>query len=150
AAPSAGALLADMGADVIKVEHVTGDPVRGLMRQPRMPDGSTPVIDYCFQADNRGKRGIAIRPDHPEGTSILHDLVASVDVFLCNLLPHRQQRFGLDAPTLLGVNPHLVHGTVSGYGLRGPDALRPGFDVTTFFGRGAVLDALTEPGSVPP
>ena len=143
-------MLADLGADVVKVEPVAGDPVRGLMRQPRMADGTPPLIDYCFQADNRGKRGIAVRLDHPEGAAIVSGLVARSEVFLCNLLPHRQERFGLDAPSLHRVNPALVHATVTGYGLNGPDALRPGFDVTTYFGRGAVLEALTEPGQVPP
>jgi crotonobetainyl-CoA:carnitine CoA-transferase CaiB-like acyl-CoA transferase len=149
AAPSAGAMLADLGADVIKVEPLKGDVVRGLSRQPKPPEGS-PEIDYSFTADNRGKRSIAIAVDQPEGAGIVRRLVADADIFLCNLLPHRQERYGLDPDTLLGLNPRLVHATLTGYGTNGPDALRPGYDVTAFFGRGAITDTGIEPGGEAP
>lgn len=149
AAPSAGAVLADMGADVVKVEPLTGDAVRGMSRQPKLPEGA-PAIDYSFQMDNRGKRSVAIAIDRPEGAAVVRNLVAGADIFLCNLLPHRQQRYGLDPETLLATRPGLVHATLTGYGIQGPDATRPGFDVTTFFGRGAITDSMTEPGGVAP
>jgi crotonobetainyl-CoA:carnitine CoA-transferase CaiB-like acyl-CoA transferase len=149
AAPSAGAILADMGADVVKVEPLTGDAVRGLIRPPKVPDDA-PEIDYSFTVDNRGKRSVAVAIDRPEGGEVVRRLVGSADVFLCNLLPHRQQRYGLDAETLLAGNPRLVHATLTGYGIGGPDEDRPGFDVTTFFGRGAITDSMTEPGGVAP
>lgn len=149
AAPSAGAILADMGADVIKVEPPRGDPVRGLIRPPRIPEGM-PKIDYSFQIDNRGKRSVAIAIDQPEGSGLVRRLVGDAQIFLCNLLPTRQQRYGLDADTLFGVNPRLVHATLTGYGVSGPDADRPGYDVTAFFGRGAITDSLTEPGGTAP
>ena len=149
AAPSAGAVLADFGADVVKVEPLRGDSWRGMTRPPKSSDG-TPNLDFGFQIDNRGKRSVAIALDLPEGAELVRRLVAGVEVFLCNLLPHRQQRYGLDWPTLRAVNPRLVHATFTGYGMTGPDVLRPGYDVTAFFGRGAVLDAMTEPGAVTP
>ncbi len=149
AAPGAAAILADMGADVVKVEPLTGDAVRGLIRPPRVPDGA-PDIDYSFTVDNRGKRSVAIAFDEPAGADVMHRLVAGADVFLCNLLPHRQARYGLDPESLLAENPRLVHATLTGYGINGPDAQRPGFDVTTFFGRGSVTDSMTEPGGVAP
>jgi crotonobetainyl-CoA:carnitine CoA-transferase CaiB-like acyl-CoA transferase len=149
AAPSAGAMLADLGADVIKVEPLKGDVVRGLSRQPKAPAGS-PEIDYSFTADNRGKRSIAVAVDQPEGAGLVRRLVADADVFLCNLLPHRQERYGLDPDTLLDLNPRLVHATLTGYGTSGPDALRPGYDVTAFFGRGAITDTGIEPGGEAP
>ncbi len=149
AAPSAAALLADMGADVIKVEPLTGDVVRKMSR-PARPDPNGPDVDASFHADNRGKRSIAIAIDRPEGAALVRSIVAGSDVFLCNLLPRRQARFGLDAASLFAVRPTLVHATLTGYGLHGPDAERPGFDVTSFFGRGAVTDASTEPGNTPP
>jgi crotonobetainyl-CoA:carnitine CoA-transferase CaiB-like acyl-CoA transferase len=149
AAPSAGAILADMGADVIKVEPLQGDAVRGMSRQPKVAEG-TPVIDYSFHVDNRGKRSVAVAIDRPDGADVVRRLVAGADVFLCNLLPHRQQRYGLDPATLLAIRPTLVHATLTGYGLTGPDAARPGFDVTTFFGRGSITDSMTEPGGVAP
>jgi crotonobetainyl-CoA:carnitine CoA-transferase CaiB-like acyl-CoA transferase len=77
-------------------------------------------------------------------------LVATRQVFLTNLLPHRQQRYGLDPAALSAVNSRLVHATLTGYGLEGPEAWRPGYDVTAFFGRGAVTDSSLEPGGVPP
>ena len=85
AAPSAAAVLADMGADVIKVEPLAGDVVRGLMRPPKLPEGAVD-IDYSFQVDNRGKRSIAVALDRPEGAELVRRLIERADVFLCNLL----------------------------------------------------------------
>lgn len=149
AAPGAAAVLADMGAEVVKVEPLTGDVVRGLIRPPKVPDGA-PDIDYSFTVDNRGKRSVAIALDQPEGAEVMRRLLADADVFLCNLLPYRQERYGLDPETLHAANPRLVHATLTGYGMGGPDGERPGFDVTTFFGRGGITDAMTEPGSPAP
>jgi crotonobetainyl-CoA:carnitine CoA-transferase CaiB-like acyl-CoA transferase len=133
----------------VKVEPLRGDTWRGMTRPPKSSDGMSNV-DYGFQVDNRGKRSVAVALDQPEGAELVRRLVADVDVFLCNLLPHRQQRYGLDWATLRAVNPRLVHATFTGYGMTGPDVMRPGFDVTAFFGRGAVIDAMTEPGGVAP
>ena len=151
AAPSAGAVLADLGADVIKVEPPRGDPMRGMSRQPKV-DPSSPLLglDPSFQVDNRGKRGVAVAIDQPAGADLVRRLVAARQVFLTNLLPHRQARYGLDPEGLFAINRRLVHATLTGYGRRGPEAWRPGYDVTAFFGRGAVTDSSTEPGSVPP
>ena len=115
AAPSSGAMLADMGADVVKVEPLTGDVVRGLTRKAK----GAPDIDHSFHCDNRGKRSIAIAIDRPDGALVVQQLAARADVFLCNLLPHRQQRYGLDPATLQATNRRLVHATLSGYGLGG-------------------------------
>jgi crotonobetainyl-CoA:carnitine CoA-transferase CaiB-like acyl-CoA transferase len=149
AAPSAGAILADFGADVVKVEPLRGDTWRGMTRPPRLGPGD-PNLDYGFLVDNRGKKSVAIALDSPEGADLVRRLVARAEVFLCNLLPHRQQRYGLDWSTLRAVNPRLVHASFTGYGMTGPDALRPGYDVTAFFGRGAVIAAMTDPGMVAP
>jgi crotonobetainyl-CoA:carnitine CoA-transferase CaiB-like acyl-CoA transferase len=143
AAPGAAAMMADMGAEVIKVEPLTGDPMRGATRQPDPGAGGAP-IDASFQMDNRGKRGVAVAVNTDQGADLVRRLAADADVFVTNLLPGRQERYGLDAATLQGLNPRLVHATLSGYGLEGPDAQRPGYDLTAFFGRGAILDAMTE------
>src|ERR1700759_3223183 len=95
AAPSAAAVMADLGADVIKVESLTGDAARGMIRPPQVPAGM-PNLDYSFQVDNRGKRSIAIAINRPEGADLVRRLVRGADVFLCNLLHHRQRRYGLD------------------------------------------------------
>ena len=146
AAPSAGAVLADMGAEVVKIEPLAGDPVRNMSRKAK----GAPDIDHSFHMDNRGKRSVAVAIDRPDGAELVRRLADTADVFLCNLLPHRQERFGLEPATLHARNRRLVHATLSGYGREGPDVARPGFDVTTFFGRGAITDAMTEPGGVAP
>jgi crotonobetainyl-CoA:carnitine CoA-transferase CaiB-like acyl-CoA transferase len=149
AAPGAAALMADMGADVVKVEPLRGDAMRGATRQPAVPEGEPP-IDAAFQMDNRGKRGIAVAINEPRGADLVRRLAGSADVFLCNLLPSRQTKYGLDAVTLHRLNPRLVHATLTGYGPTGPDAARPGYDLTAYFGRGAVLDAMSEPANPAP
>jgi len=149
AGPGAAAILRDMGADVVKVEPLRGDPVRGVLRQPARPVGAVP-LDAGYQMDNRGKRGIAVAVDTPQGQELVRSLVGHADVFITNLLGRRQEKYGLDADTLLAAHPRLVHATLTGYGLTGPDAARPGFDITAFFGRGGITESITEPGSQAP
>ncbi|MCP5178751.1 MAG: CoA transferase [Pseudomonadales bacterium] len=150
AAPSAGALLADLGADVIKIEPPGGDPMRGNQR-PAKVDSGFKDYDLQFDVDNRGKRSIVVALDTDEGVAVAHRLVASAQVFMCNLLIQRQQKYRLDPASLFGINPHLVHATLTGYGTTGPDAWRPGYDVTAFFGRSGLYDAMREGegGTVP-
>lgn len=143
AAPSAGAVFADLGADVIKVEPLTGDPMRGMSR-PAKIESAFKDYDFQFDVDNRGKRSIAVALDTEEGVDLVHRLVAKADIFMCNLLIHRQERFGLDPKTLLDLKPNLVHATLTGYGTTGPEAWRPGYDVTAFFGRSGLYDAMRE------
>ncbi len=146
AAPSAGAILADLGATVIKVEPLTGDPMRGLSRPLKREDLSDAVRDYDFgfDVDNRGKKSIAVALDQPQGAELVRSLVANADIFMCNLLIKRQEKFGLDPKSLFAVKPNLVHATLTGYGTTGPDAWRPGYDVTAFFGRSGLYDAQRE------
>jgi len=150
AAPSTAAILADLGARVIKVEPLTGDPMRTIGR-PAKVEGAFKGYDFGFDVDNRGKLSVAVALDTEQGAALVHRLVAGAQIFLCNLLPQRQQRFGLDPETLKGINPRLVHATLTGYGTNGPDALRPGYDVTAFFGRSGIYDAMRDgdDGEVP-
>jgi crotonobetainyl-CoA:carnitine CoA-transferase CaiB-like acyl-CoA transferase len=143
AAPSAGAILADMGANVIKIEPFTGDPMRNNSRPVRLPE-ETKHYDYQFDVDNRGKRSITVDLDKPEGAALVRRLCETADIFMCNLLAQRQAKFGLDPATMLAVNPRLVHATLTGYGTTGPEAWRPGYDVTAFFGRSGIYDAMRE------
>ena len=114
AAPSAAAVLADMGATVIKIEPLTGDPMRDMSRPVKNPELAEGLQSYDFQfdVDNRGKQSIAVALDKPEGAELVRKLVAKADIFMCNLLTARQQKFGLDPDTLFNVNPKLVHATL--------------------------------------
>jgi crotonobetainyl-CoA:carnitine CoA-transferase CaiB-like acyl-CoA transferase len=142
AAPSAAAILSDMGATVIKVEPLTGDPMRGNFR-PAKVDGLR-EYDFQFDVDNRGKRSVCVDLTNPAAIDILHKLCGQAQIFMCNLLTQRQEKFRLDPETLLAINPSLVHATLTGYGTTGPDAERPGYDVTAFFGRSGLYDSMRE------
>ena len=149
AAPSAGAIMADLGADVIKIEPPSGDTYRGLMRQPKI-DGHRIDFDAAFAVDNRGKRSLALDVTTDDGRSVMHRLVATAQVFVCNMLPSRQQRYGFDPETLEAVNPSLVHATLTGYGTKGEEADRPGFDITAFYARGGYADLSSNPDTGEP
>lgn len=149
AGPSAGAILADMGATVVKVEPLQGDSMRGLLRQPVLPDDA-PRTDFPFHLDNRGKRSIAVDLGDPRGGELVRELALSADVVITNLLPGRLERFGLGAEQLRAANPRLIYALVTGYGSTGDDADRIAFDLTAFFGRGAIMSLIGEPGEPPP
>lgn len=143
AAPSAAAILADLGARVIKVEPHAGDPLRGMSRPAKL-EGPIEAYPLQFEVDNRGKESIRLDLAQEAGPGIVHRLCESAEVFLCNLLAPRQKKFRLDPDSLLQVNPRLVHATLTGYGTQGPDAWRPGYDVTAFFGRSGLYDSMRE------
>ncbi len=118
--PAAGMLLADLGADVIKVEQpVTGDPFRSFKGGLYAPH---------FQTYNRNKRSITIDPKQPEDLAILDQLVATADVFIQNFRPGVAGRLNVDAARLQAINPALVYASISGFGSEGPERDRPAFD----------------------
>jgi crotonobetainyl-CoA:carnitine CoA-transferase CaiB-like acyl-CoA transferase len=144
--PVAGALLADWGADVIKIEHpVTGDGYRGLVSQGilQMAAGG---LNHSMEMANRGKRGIGIDVNTPHGREVLLKLVAAADVFLTNFRPSALERLGLSVDALREVNPSIIYGRGHGFGVRGPDADAPGYDATAFWARGGIGATLTPPG----
>ena len=149
AGPSCAALMADMGADVIKVEPLTGDGMRGKLRQPSLPDGAART-DFPFHLDNRGKRGVAIDLADARGAEVVREMATRADVFITNLLPGRLERYGLTPEQLHELNARLVYGIVSGYGTEGPEADRIAFDLTAFFARGGVMSLIGEPDQPPP
>ncbi len=149
AAPTAAAIMADLGAEVIKVEAIGGDPIRGLMKQAKVPEGE-PRVDHPFQFINRGKRSIELNLDDDAGVDVAHRLCATADVVILNLLPDRRKRFKLDVDDLHGVKPDLVIGLLSGYGEQGDEINRPGYDVTAFFSRSGLYGGMTPPGGAPP
>ena len=149
AAPSCAALMADMGADVVKVEPLAGDGMRGKLRQPASPEGAA-ARDYPFQLDNRGKRSVAVDLGDDRGAALVRELAAAVDVVVTNLLPGRLARYGLEPVALLAEHPRLVIAIVTGYGTTGEDADRGAFDLTAFFGRTGIMSLIGEPGAPPP
>ncbi|WP_040801481.1 CaiB/BaiF CoA transferase family protein [Nocardia higoensis] len=143
--PSAGAVLADWGADVIKVEHaVTGDPQRGLRRvgQFVVENDPNPNVEHA----NRGKRSIGVDMSTPEGRAVIHDLARGADVFLTSFLPQARARFGIDVDDIRAVNPSIVYARGSALGPRGVESDRGGYDMTAFWCRGGIAATITAPG----
>jgi len=141
--PVAGALFADWGADVIRIEHPDGDPYRALSTQGIGADSGGVNLNVALA--NRGKRSLAIDIKKPEGLEVLHRLLETADVFLTSLRPDALTRLGLDSDQLMQRYPGLVYARGHGYGIRGPDANMAGYDASAFFARGGVADALTPP-----
>lgn len=144
--PSAGAVLADWGADVIKIEHaVTGDAQRGLkIGTGGAAQGSfQPLMEH----PNRGKRSIGLALEVASGHAVLMDLVRDADVFLTNFLPSSRQRLRIEVEDLRRANPNIIYVRGSGHGQRGPDAERPGYDGSTFWARMGSAWGATPPDS---
>jgi crotonobetainyl-CoA:carnitine CoA-transferase CaiB-like acyl-CoA transferase len=141
--PVSGALLADWGADVIKVEHPQGgDGYRGLV----LPGRDTTTVNYAMEMVNRNKRSVALDLKTEDGRAVLLKLVESADVFLTNFLPSVLERLGLGADELRALNPRLVYARGHGYGVRGDDADTPAYDSTSFWARGAIEETLAPEG----
>ena len=147
AGPSAGGILADWGAEVVKLESPSGDPMRTLYS---VLAGSKETRCPPFDLHNRGKRSIALDVNRPEGGELAKRLIATADVFITNMRPQYLRRAGLDHEQLLAANPRLVYGILTGYGLEGPDKDAPGFDLAAFSARSGVSHRATPPGGVPP
>ena len=109
-----GMLLAQLGADVIKVESLAGDSFRSM--------------EFAFMGWNQGKRSLALDLAKPDGIALARDLAVEADMVLENMRPGRMARFGLDYQSLAALNPRLVYTSISGYGARGPEYIQPGFD----------------------
>jgi crotonobetainyl-CoA:carnitine CoA-transferase CaiB-like acyl-CoA transferase len=133
--PAAGAVLADWGADVIKVEHAeTGDAQRGLSALMGMPVGSgsfAPLMEH----PNRGKRSIGLALEQPEALEVLHELIRTSDVFLTNFLPRARRRLGIELEDVRKINPNIIYVRGSGFGATGPDSEKGGYDSTAFWAR---------------
>ena len=148
AAPAAAALLADMGADVVKVEPLNGDPWRHY-RAKSDGSGEEFEINYGFELDNRGKRSITLDLSKEESRDVVLQLANTVDVFITNLIPSRMDRFHLSYEALSVTNPGLVYLSFSGYGNRGPDKDKLGFDYSAFWARSGIMSLIREEGMLP-
>jgi crotonobetainyl-CoA:carnitine CoA-transferase CaiB-like acyl-CoA transferase len=140
--PSAAAILADWGADVIKIEHPEHpDPLRGLMAAA-LPTNAPNIM---LEQSNRNKRGMAMNIATPGGYEALRKLVESADVFITNHLTPVRQKLRIDVEHIRAWNPNIVYARGSGLGLHGPEATRAGFDATTYWYRSGISHALTPP-----
>ena len=142
--PVAGALLADWGADVVRIEHpTTGDPYRGLVSQGILSAHNG--VNTSYHLANRGKRGIALDVASAAGREVVYRLVEDADVFLTNFRPATLERLGFGADELRRRNERLVYARGHGFGVRGPDADSPGYDASAFWARGGMAHVLTPP-----
>ncbi|MCX5999011.1 MAG: CoA transferase [Chloroflexi bacterium] len=145
--PTATAILADWGADVIKVENFKagGDPVRF----PQAIEGQTPPADIkpsmWFHYFNRNKRGIGLNLANQHGKEILYKLVEKADVFATNFDPRAVEKAKADYETLSKINPKLIYCQCSGYGTAGPDCNKPGFDYAAWWARSGMMDRISAP-----
>ncbi len=142
--PAAGAVLADWGAEVVKVEHpVTGDAQRGLAAVGfKSTEGN---VDFMMQQSNRGKRSVGIDIGTPGGRDLIYRMAEGADVFLTNFLPPARRRLEIDVEHIRARNPNIVYARGSGQGPKGPDAEKGGYDATAFWSRGGIAQALTPP-----
>lgn len=148
AAPAAGALLADLGAEVIKVEVPWGELYRHS--KPRLAGyDSDFALAPHFHMDNRGKRSVALDLALPQAVAALTRLVARADVLLTNMLPARLAKLGLDPSALHERQPQLIVARVSGFGPVGAEANAPAFDYSSYWARTGFMDTLHEPDAPP-
>ena len=149
--PVAGAILAEWGADVIKIEHPeSGDPQRGLAASGLVPTGPGGVA-HMMELPNRGKRSVGLDLKSDEGHELLLKMVANADVFVTNFRPQARRKARIDVADIRAVNPDIIYVRGSGNGQRGPESERGGYDGCTFWGRGGPADIISNPddGSYP-
>ncbi len=147
AAPSCCRYLADLGAEVIKVESLSGDPLRFTAVNEGRPAGEKENTSYDLE--NANKKCICLNLKLPEAREALEKLIAGADMFVTNLRQNALERARLDYNTLKASYPSLVYGIVTGYGEKGPDKDLPGFDYTAYSARGGVLGPTCDDGSNP-
>lgn len=135
--PAAGAILADWGADVIKIEHpVRGDTQRGFINLGGVK--VNPNRNAMMEHPNRGKRSVGLDITKPEGQELLYELAKSCDVFLTNYLPQARQKYKFDIEHIRAANPNIIYARGSAYGDKGPERHVGGFDSTGFWSRGGI------------
>jgi crotonobetainyl-CoA:carnitine CoA-transferase CaiB-like acyl-CoA transferase len=146
AGPGCGGLLADWGADVVKIEPPAGDPARQFQTML----GADLPFNPPFELDNRGKRSIVIDLASARGRDLALSLIDGADVFVTNVRAAGIERIGLDPPTVLARNARLVYAFITGYGLDGAERDRAAYDIGAFWARSGLVSLLTTPGGIPP
>jgi crotonobetainyl-CoA:carnitine CoA-transferase CaiB-like acyl-CoA transferase len=142
--PASSALLADWGADVVKIEHVErGDAMRGLASSGMATMGGG--VHALLEHSNRGKRSIGVDLTTPEGLDILHKVAKTADVFLTNKLPGVRTKLGIGVDQIRAANPKIIYVRGTGQGERGPDADKGSYDSLAFWSRAGVAMGSTRP-----
>ena len=140
--PAAGGILADWGADVIKVEHpLRGDTQRGFLNMGGVK--LDPLRHTLIEHPNRGKRSVGIDLSKPDGQELLYEMARQSDVFLTNYLPQVRQKNRFDVEHIRAVNPNIIYARGSAWGNKGPEREIGGFDGTAFWSRSGIADAMT-------
>ncbi|MFA5065105.1 MAG: CoA transferase [Dehalococcoidia bacterium] len=147
AGPICAMALADWGADVIKVETLTGEFGRYFGATMNCP--CTPDDNITFELDNRNKRGIAVDLKTDEGKKLITKLLSTADVLLSNIRPGALRRLGLDYDSISAKYPRLIYAYLNGYGDRGPEKDKPGFDLAAYFARAGITVEFGESGTEP-
>ena len=141
AGPGAATILADFGANVIKIEPPGGDGYRALV-------GSYPV-PYHWLLTARNKRSLCLDLSKDAGQQLMRELIAKADVFTTNFLPNQLKKYNAEYETFKAINPRLIYAHISGYGTQGPEADRRAFDVTGWWARSGIMEFIREPGQTP-
>lgn len=153
AVPAATAMLADWGAEVIKIEPLTGELIRGLRRThgvDRVIQFDNGEMNWTFELLNRNKKGLAVDLKTEAGRDVLYRLVMHSDVFVSNFELASLKRLKMDYATLSQFNPGLVYGVLTGYGTKGPDKDERGFDYAAAWARSGAQYLVAEKGTSPP
>ncbi len=145
--PAAGAAMADLGADVIKVEPPNGDPQRGLMNL--LGSAERPGPNPFVEIPNRGKRGITLDLASVAGRDLLLELATTADVFLTSYLPATREKLGIELADLRAANPQIIYVCGHGWGARGPMRDTGGFDLAAGWASASMAYKMTRPGQEP-
>jgi crotonobetainyl-CoA:carnitine CoA-transferase CaiB-like acyl-CoA transferase len=148
AAPAAATVLSDFGASVIKIEPPgTGDPYRNL---PNLPGYPRSEHNFSWLLESRNKRSLALDLSKAEGQAVLHRLAMEADVFITNFPPAVRGRLGISYAELGPLNPRLIYASFTGYGEKGEEANKPGFDSNAYWARSGLMDLVrAEAGTTP-
>ena len=144
--PACGGMLADLGADVVKIEPPTGDPLRGL----KIGGMGSSTIDFSWESYNRGKRSVTLDLKQEAGRAVLYRLLEDADVFLTNLLPPARRAMAIDEASIRAAFPKIIYASGSALGPNGPDYEKGGYDAITFWARGGISSSLTEADAAHP
>src|SRR5436305_1707269 len=148
AAPAAATILSDFGADVIKIEPPgAGDPYRAV---PKLPTSPQSEENYAWMLASRNKRGLALDLGKPAAQEVMRRLVSTADIFITNFPAAVRKKFGLTYNDLASLNERLIYASFTGYGEKGDESSKPGFDITAWWARSGLMDGVRSDAKAPP